>query len=132
MSAELYWLTLTGLMTGLLWAPYVLNRMVELGIVGTMKTEATTTGAQAEWAARAKRAHYTAVENLVVFAALTLVVHITNTGTGLTAGAAMTYFFAFLTHYVVYTLGIPGLRTVSFLTAFACQMIMGLTALGVL
>ena len=132
MTAELYWLTLTGLMTGLLWAPYVLNRMVELGIVGTMKTEATTTGAKAEWAARAKRAHYTAVENLVVFAALTLVVHVTNAGTALTAGASMVYFFAFLTHYVVYTLGIPGLHTVSFLTAFGCQMIMGLAALGVL
>lgn len=132
MTVELYWLTLTGLMTGLLWVPYVLNRMVELGIVGTMKTEATSTPAQAEWATRAKRAHYTAVENLVVFAALTLVVHVTNTGTALTAGAAMLYFFAWLTHYVVYTLGIPGLRTVAFLAGFASQMIMGLTAIGVL
>ncbi len=132
MTAELYWLTLTGLLTGLLWAPYILNRMAEQGIVGTMKTEATTTPAVAEWAARAKRAHYVAVENLVVFAALTLVVHVTNSATALTATAAMIYFFALLTHYVVYTLGVPGLRTVAFLTGFACQMIMGLTALGVL
>ena len=28
LSPELYWLTLTALMTGLLWIPYILQRMV--------------------------------------------------------------------------------------------------------
>ena len=31
LSPELYWLTITTLMTGLMWVPYILNRLVEKG-----------------------------------------------------------------------------------------------------
>lgn len=36
MSA-LEWLAATALMTALFWVPYVLERMVSLGVIGTMK-----------------------------------------------------------------------------------------------
>ena len=35
-TTELYWLTLTALMTALFWVPYVLNRMVVSGLGGTL------------------------------------------------------------------------------------------------
>ena len=31
MTPELYWLVLTSAMTGLLWVPYIVNRVIELG-----------------------------------------------------------------------------------------------------
>lgn len=31
LATELYWLTITTLMTGLMWLPYILNRMIEQG-----------------------------------------------------------------------------------------------------
>ena len=37
MPTELYRLTLTVLMTGLMWLPYILNRMLEQGIGFAMR-----------------------------------------------------------------------------------------------
>jgi len=36
LSKELYWLSLTVLMTALFWVPYILNRMLELGILNAL------------------------------------------------------------------------------------------------
>lgn len=132
MSQELYWLTLSALITGLFWMVYVLNRFVEIGVVPTMTNEGPLSTARAAWAARAKMAHGNAVENLAVFAALALTVHVTNLGTSLTESAAMGYFFARVIHFVVYVLGVPFVRTLAFLAGFACQMVLALTLLGIL
>ena len=35
MSRELFWLTLTAIMTGLMWTPYIVDRMGR-GLMGTM------------------------------------------------------------------------------------------------
>ena len=36
MPKELYWLTLTALMTGLLWVPYILDRIMVRGTTGAL------------------------------------------------------------------------------------------------
>jgi hypothetical protein len=36
MTRELFWLTLTVIMTGLLWVPYILNRCQVRGLSGAM------------------------------------------------------------------------------------------------
>ena len=132
MSAELYWLTLTALMTSLFWLPYILNRLLEMGVIpAVMNPNADTTPA-APWAKRMMRAHTNAVENLVVFAPLAIAVHVTNMSTSLTAGAAATYFFARLAHFLVYSLGIPLLRTVTFAIGVACQIILAITLLQII
>ncbi|HEX7926515.1 MAG TPA: MAPEG family protein, partial [bacterium] len=78
----------------------------------------------AAWAERAKKAHYNAVENLVVFGALVLVASASNKLDNATAMSAMVYFWARLAHYVVYTLGIPWLRTLTFTVGWlACLCI---------
>jgi len=131
MSQELHWLTLTVLMTALFWVVYVLNRFVEIGVVPTMMNEGPLTPAKAAWAARAKMAHTNAVENLVIFAPLVILVQITNSGTALTASVTMAYFFARLVHFVTYSAGVPVVRTLAFLAGFACQVVLALTLLKI-
>jgi hypothetical protein len=36
MRRELFWLTLTVVMTGLMWIPYILDRMTVRGVMGTL------------------------------------------------------------------------------------------------
>jgi uncharacterized MAPEG superfamily protein len=132
LQPELYWLTLTCLMTGLLWVPYILQLIVQLGPVQAVWDPTGAHPHDADWALRAKRAHYNAVENLVVFAPLVLVVVLTGKGTALTATAAAAYFFLRLAHYLIHTAAVPVLRTVVFLGGWLCQMILGLTVLGLL
>jgi len=132
MSTEIYWLSLTALMTGLFWVPYILNRFYEIGILPAVMNPNTDERPKAAWAQRMMDAHMNAVENLVVFAPLTIVVHLADVGSSLTATAVKVYFFARLVHFIVYSLGVPGMRTVMFLVGFACQVILGLTIVGVI
>ena len=68
----------------------------------------------------------------MVFAPLVLVVTLTGTGTPLTATAAAAYLVLRLAHYLIHTAALPVLRTVVFLGGWACQMVLGLTVLGLL
>jgi uncharacterized MAPEG superfamily protein len=129
-SPELTWLIATAAMTGLFWVPYILNRLNEQGILAGLWDPQGLTDTKVGWARRMMQAHDNAVENLVVFAPLALAVHLLGTGTELTAGAAMTYWFARLGHYLVFSLGVPVLRIVCFLVGFACQVILALNLLG--
>ena len=132
MSTELFWLTLTTLMTALFWVPYILDRMAVRGIAGAMANPSPQDKPQSPWADRAMRAHRNAVENLAVFAALVLTAHLLGVSTGLTAFAATIYFWARLAHFLVYTAGIPMARTLAFAVGWLCQMAIALSILGIL
>jgi uncharacterized MAPEG superfamily protein len=121
MSPELLWLTLTVAMTGLFWIPYVLNRIVLSGVTAAMDNPPAEGFRAAPWAARQMCAHKNAVENLVVFAPLVLITQALGISTGVTATACVMYFWARLAHYIIYTLGIPVLRTLSFAAGFIAQ-----------
>jgi uncharacterized MAPEG superfamily protein len=70
MSAELFWLVLTVAMTGLIWVPYILDRIMVRGLMGAMANPSPSDKAQPPWARRMMAAHVNAVENLVIFAPL--------------------------------------------------------------
>jgi uncharacterized MAPEG superfamily protein len=70
------------------------------------------------------------VENLVVFAPLAIAVHVANLSTAATATAAMVYFYARLVHFIVFTAGIPGVRTLSFLVGCGCQVVLAIALLS--
>ena len=72
MSKELYWLTLTAAMTGLLWVPYILDRIMVRGPIGATANPSPNDKPQSAWAVRMMAAHVNTVENLVVFAPLVL------------------------------------------------------------
>jgi len=123
MTTELHWLILTLLMTSLLWVPYVLDRFLVRGTWKTLgDTQPEGTGAQSLWAKRAIRAHQNAIENLAIFAPAVLALHFLGISTPATRAAVLVYFFARLAHYIVYTAGIPFARTLTFATAWACQL----------
>lgn len=114
MKPETFWLAVTAMMTGLFFIPYVLDRFAVRGIMGTLANPSPNDKPQHPWAERARRAHSNAVENLVVFAALVAAAQFAGISNHLTVIGCITYFWARLVHYVVYTLGIPGLRTLAF------------------
>jgi len=130
MSTELYWLTLTVTMTGLLWAPYILDRIMVRGLMGAMTNPSPTDRPQSAWAVRMMAAHVNAVENLVVFATLVLIAQALNIHTSTTVFACLLYFWCRLAHVVVYTAGIPVVRTLSFAGGFIAQMMLVLAIFG--
>lgn len=129
LSPELYWLTLSALLTSLLWIPHILRRIVELGPYEAFRDPKHEVETQAPWAQRAIRAHTNAIENLAVFGVLVLIVHYLSLSTALTAFAAMAYFYSRLGHYIVYILGVPWIRTPLFLIGFGSQIILAFTIL---
>jgi len=132
MTPELTWLALTATMTALLWVPYILQLIVQLGPVAAIWDPTGAHPHDADWALRAKRAHYNAVENLVVFAPLVLLVVLTGKADALTATAAAVYFYARAAHYVIHVLALPVIRTVVFLIGWGCQMVFALRLFGMI
>jgi uncharacterized MAPEG superfamily protein len=131
MSA-LEWLAASAVMTALLWVPYVLERMVSLGIFGAMRpVDPEDILKQALWAQRARRAHYNAVENLAVFATLVLVAFAMGKGDedGVLI-ATQVYFWARLVHFPAGAFGLPVVRTLAFLTGFGAQVVVALRIFG--
>ena len=124
MSSELFWLALTVAMTGLFWVPCILDRIVVRGLMGAMANPSPSDKGQSLWARRMMAAHTNAVENLVIFAPLVLMTRALGIATGVTAFACALYFWSRLAHVVVYTLGIPVLRTLSFAGGFVAQALL--------
>ena len=129
-SSELLYTTLTALFTGLIWVPIVLNRFVEIGIWKTLMNPERGAQPAADWAYRLTSAHRNAIENLVVFAPLAITVHVLQLGTAGTALAAAVFFYARVAHAVVYTLGIPVLRTLAFAAGLAAELFLAGRILG--
>ena len=126
MTPELFWLTLTVILTGLLWIPYILNRITVRGLFGSMANPVRGDKPHSEWANRLMFAHDNAVENLVVFAPLVLILAELDYSTKSTAYACAVYFWARVAHLIVYTLGLPVFRTLAFTVGFIAQAILAL------
>jgi len=121
-TTELYWLTLTALMTALLWMPYVLNRVSMSGLGGALAGGAPDSNSLSVWAQRAIRAHGNAVENFAIFAPIVLTAHVLGISTATTKTAVVVYFFARLLHFLVYSAGIPAARTLTFTAGWLAQI----------
>lgn len=128
LGPEIFAVVATAVLTGLLWLPYVSNRIAEDGAWMALSTP--NLRPRAPWAERLMRAHANAVENLAVFAPLALAAAITDRTTALTGAAALMYIGARVAHAALYTAGIPVLRTLAFAAGFACQTIFVLALLG--
>lgn len=123
MTTELTYLALATTFTGLLWMPYILNRVaVGKGVIHEIGYPDEPTRLS-PWAARLKRAHENAVENLVVFAPLVLVAHAFGVSTHATVLAAVIYLWARIAHAGSYTFAIPWVRTIAFAVGWGCQMV---------
>ena len=131
MTREIFWLTLTIALTGLLWVPYLIDRIQVRGFAKAMDNPSPRDKPQSPWAQRLYFAHTNAVDNLVLFAPLVLILDSRNISTGLTAGACAVYFWARLAHAIVYAFGIPVARTLTFAAGWAACAVLVLAILRI-
>ncbi|MBI1205193.1 MAG: MAPEG family protein [Rhodopseudomonas sp.] len=130
MTKELLWLTLTVILTGVLWIPYTLDRIMVRGLMGAMANPSRNDKPQSPWAQRLYFAHTNAVENLMIFAPLVIILDIQGHSTMSTVIACAVYFWSRLAHVIVYVLGIPVLRTLCFFVGFLAQAALVLAIFG--
>src|SRR5205807_8896410 len=113
MKTELLYLTLVTALTGLMWVPYILDRIAVWGLNDTVGYPENPK-AQSPWARRLMKAQFNAVENLVVFAALVLAAHAIGVSNTVTAGPAVYYFSVGVVHRVCFTLALLSARALRF------------------
>jgi len=120
MKTELLYLALVTAFTGLLWVPYILDRVAVRGLMDAVGYPANPKP-QSPWAQRLMKAHGNAVENLVVFAALVLAASAAGISNPAIATASIVYFWARVVHAASYTFAVPWVRTLSFTVGFLAQ-----------
>ena len=130
MTKEIMWLTLTIILTGLLWVPYIIDRALVRGLMGAMANPSRSDKPQSAWAQRLYFAHTNAVENLAIFAPLVLILDAQGHSSEGTVIACAVYFWARLAHAIVYTMGVPVLRTLAFTIGFLAQAALVLAVFG--
>jgi uncharacterized MAPEG superfamily protein len=130
MTKELLWLTLTIILTGLMWVPYIIDRAMVRGLMGTMANPSRNAKPQSPWAQRLYFAHTNAVENLIIFAPLVLILDAQGHSTESTVIACAVYFWSRLVHVIVYTMGIPVVRSLAFTVGFLAQVALVFAVFG--
>ena len=132
LSPELTYTALTALFTGLIWIPIIVNRLIEMGPWKALKNPEPDIRPRADWAYRLANAHRNAIENLVVFAPLAIIVHVLQLGSAGTAAASILFFASRVAHAVIYAFGIPLLRTIAFTVGFLAEVFLACRILGLL
>jgi uncharacterized MAPEG superfamily protein len=110
MTAELRYLLLTAILTGILWIPVVIGYVRTRGALKPEDYVTAPTSPLPDWVNRANRAHVNAVEGFGPFAAVVLIAHVTGTSTSITSGAAALYLAVRVAHAVVHISGLSLLR----------------------
>ena len=114
MSMDLKMLIAGAVLTVLLTLPYSIGFLFTRGlyvVAGNREDFPPGTG----WIGRSHRAHLNMVENMVPFTALVLAAAAAGQADGWTALGAQVFFYSRVVHAVVYTLGVPWLRTLAFI-----------------
>jgi uncharacterized MAPEG superfamily protein len=119
MTTDLWMLVYTTLLCVLMPMAYVFGELRAPGGVEWGFGNRDTPFELPPWAARAKRAHLNLVENLLPFAALVLVAHVSGKANAMTALGATIFFWSRLAYAVVYTAGIKVVRTAIFFISAA-------------
>jgi uncharacterized MAPEG superfamily protein len=120
MKTELLYLVWVTILTGVLWIPYILDRIAVWGLADTVGYPENPKP-QSHWARRMMKAHVNAVENLVIFATLVLAAQALNVINNVTATACVVYFWARVVHLAAYTFAVPWVRTLAFVAGFCAQ-----------
>lgn len=135
MDTAYFYLGLSGILTALLWTPYILARAITWGIPTFLKNYPEGFPKdQPEpplWALRSQRAHLNMVETLPAFGAVVVAAGMLapeSAYAGITMWAQI-FFIARVVHAVVYTLGIPYLRTPVYIVSWAAVLMIGINSL---
>ena len=120
MKTELLYLVYVTVFTGLMWVPYILDRIATRGLLDAVGYP-DNPKPQSPWAQRLLKAHLNAVENLVIFAALVLVAVAAGVTNSVIVGACAVYFWARVVHALAYAFAVPWARTLAFAVGFFAQ-----------
>jgi uncharacterized MAPEG superfamily protein len=129
MTTDLMMLAWSAALCALLWVPYILARIGAWGLVDTVGYPDSPPDVPV-WSARIKKAHANLVENLLPFGVLVLVAHVGGMANEATALGATLFFWSRVAHAIVYTVGIPWLRTVAFFGGFVGQVMIFIAIIG--
>lgn len=135
METAYLFLTLSGALTVLLWTPYILARVFVWGPLTFLSNYPKGFPAEQPtpplWAQRAQRAHLNMVETMPAFIAVIIGVdYLVGESAGIVVGVwAQIFFYARVAHAIVYTLGVPGLRTPVYLVSWAAILMIAREAL---
>ena len=121
MTVELEMLAWVAGLTLLLWPPYIIAHIMNVGLLPALTYKADGTPLPA-WAERAKCAHRNAVENLAPFAAIVIVAHLAGVSNDATVAAAVAYFWFRIAHTGVYIFNVPFGRTLTFAGSWLSQL----------
>jgi uncharacterized MAPEG superfamily protein len=121
MTTELGCLVAVTILTLFMRVPWMLNKLTVRGlkaVVGYPRQSEPLSG----WAHRLWVAHEDAIQNLVVFAILVILLHLTGGMDPTTRIAAAVYFWARALHVLVYVLAVPWIKTLAYLAGFGSQV----------
>ena len=131
METAYTYLALSGILTLLLWTPYIVARLFLWGPATFLNNYPEGFPATAPepplWAQRAQRAHLNMVETMPAFVAVVLAAGFlvgdqAGSSIGFWAGL---FFLSRLGHAVIYIAGIPYLRTPVYLVSWASILMIG-------
>ena len=137
MDQAYFYLGLSAALTLLLWTPYILARVFVWGLPTFLTNYPKNFPAEQPtpplWAQRAQRAHLNMVETMPAFIGAVVAaghfvgsVPVAASAVGLWSAV---FFWTRILHAIVYTLGVPGLRTPVYLVSWAAVLMIVKTAL---
>ncbi len=135
MDTALYYLLLSGVLTLLLWAPYIVARLFVWGLPTFLNNYPQGYPVKQPepplWAVRAQRAHLNMVETMPAFIAVILAASsLANAEQAAQVGVwAEVFFFARIVYSGVYILGLPFLRTPTYLVSWAAILAIAFSVL---
>ena len=130
METTYFYLALSGMLTILLWTPYILSRVFTWGLPAFLNNYPEGFPAtQPQPPLWAQRAHLNMVETMPAFIAVVLAAAFFAQSDASAVSAlgfwAKVFFFARLTHAIVYILGLPYLRTPVYLVSWLAVLLIG-------
>ncbi|MGH1541279.1 MAG: MAPEG family protein [Arenicella sp.] len=137
MNDVYYYLILSGVLTVLLWTPYIVARLFVWGPLTFLNNYPDNfpleKPQQPLWAERAQRAHLNMVETMPAFIAVAIgsgfLVNDSNASIASIASWCAVFFWARVAHAVVYIAGIPYLRTPVYLISWLSILVIAATAI---
>ncbi len=137
MNEVYFYLTLSGVLTLLLWTPYIVARLFVWGPFTFLNNYPNNfpidKPKQPLWAERAQRAHLNMVETMPAFIAVVIgssfLANNAESSIATIATWCAVFFWARIAHAIVYILGIPYLRTPVYLVSWFSILAIAITAL---
>ena len=137
MNEVYFYLTLSGVLTLLLWTPYIVARLFVWGPLTFLNNYPNNfpieKPKQPLWAERAQRAHLNMIETMPAFIAVVIgssfLVNNSESSIATIAAWCAVFFWARIGHAIVYILGIPYLRTPVYLISWFSILVIAATAI---